>query len=163
MYLACARCTRLYTTTTEHACMDILTLLQERIPPGVPLEIPPKCFVEMGGEFLCFDPEARVLVARFPVEARWQNPTGAMQGGLIVAAIDNTIGPLSYLVAPPSVTTQLNATFIRPVTPDEPYIQVTGEVYEITRRQLHMRAEVHNQAGKLLATATASSVIQKKQ
>lgn len=139
--------------------MDIGQLLQERVPPGAPLQIPPNCFVEMGGEFLEFDEPGRILRVRFPVQVRWQNPTGAMQGGLIAAVIDNTIGPLSYLVAPPSVTTQMNVTFIRPVLPDCAHVEVVGEVYEQTRSQLHMRAQVRSPQGKLLATATASSVI----
>jgi len=99
------------------------------------------------------------LTARFPVLERYQNPLRTMQGGMIVAAIDNTIGPLSYLVAPPSVTTQMNTSYIRPVTRDDAYIIVEGAVDEITRRQLFLSARVTNPAGKLLAVCHATFAI----
>ena len=70
---------------------------------------------------------------------------------MIVAAMDNTFGPLSYMVAPPSVTTHINATYIRPVTADDTYIDVTATVVEITKSMLHMRAEVKNVDGELIA------------
>ena len=53
---------------------------------------------------------------------------------MIVAAIDNTLGPLSFLVALPSVTTQLNTSYIRPVTAQVVHIIITGRVLERTRR-----------------------------
>jgi len=35
-----------------------------------------------------------------------------MQGGMIAAAVDNTIGPLSFLVAAPNVTRRLEMKYI---------------------------------------------------
>ena len=63
----------------------------------------------MEGEFVDYQ-EGQTLSVRFPVKERYQNAIGHMQGGMIVATIDNTLGPLSFLVAPPSVTTQLNTS-----------------------------------------------------
>ena len=131
-------------------------LLQERRGAAASgLEIPPRCFQEMGGEFLRFDESQRQLVVRFPVEPRYQNPTGAMQGGFIAAAIDNTMGPLCYLVAPPSVTLAMNLAYVRPVLPEVATIEVTATVVEATRRQLHVAAEVRLPDGKTAARATA--------
>ncbi|HRR10071.1 MAG TPA: PaaI family thioesterase [Rhodothermales bacterium] len=101
----------------------------------------------MNGEYVSFT-ENRILVCRFPNDPRFQNPIGLMQGGFIVAAIDNTLGPLSYLVAPPSVTTQLNTTYLRPVTMRDTYLDVHGEVLEQSKSYLHMRATVLNPSGK---------------
>ena len=78
---------------------------------------------------------------------------------MIVAAIDNTIGPLSYLVAPPSVTTQLNVSYIRPVTHADEYLTVTGMVDEQTRRYLFLKAEVTNSAHKLVALCHATFAV----
>jgi len=126
------------------------------MPEQPDLEIPPKIFTDMEGEFINYQ-EGYHLIARFPVKERYQNPMGSMQGGMIVAAVDNAFGSLSYLEAPPSVTTHINTTYIRPVTPDQSYIDVTAMVMEITRRQIHMRAEIKNSSDKLLAISHSSN------
>lgn len=125
---------------------------------GRTLQLPPNCFTEMKAEVLTFE-DGLTLTVIFPNDPRYHNPLGLMQGGFIVAAIDNTLGPLSYLVAPPSVTTQLNTTYIRPVTPRDSHIVVHGEVLEKSRTQLHLKARVVNPAGKLIAMAFATCQI----
>lgn len=136
----------------------VMAQLTARMPPGMPLELPPKIFVDMEGEMLEYI-EGKSLRVRFPVRERYQNPLGYMQGGMITAAIDCTVGPLSYLVAPPSVTLQLQTSYIRPITRDEPYIEVEGVVIELTRRQIFMTAHVYTSAGKLAATAHTSCML----
>jgi uncharacterized protein (TIGR00369 family) len=137
----------------------ILARLRDRMPDGSSLQIPPPVFQDMEGELLSYDPDAQVLRARFPVLERYQNPLGTMQGGILVALVDNTLGPLSYLAAPPSVTTQLNTTFIRPVTAKDTYVEVEGRVTEQAGRQLFMTARVTNAQGKTLALSQATCQI----
>jgi len=117
--------------------------------------IPPPVFVSMQGEFLAFDPEDGTLTTRFPVLQEHLNPYGAMQGGMVAAAVDNTLGPLSMLVAPPNVTRRLQMKYSRPVTPDLAYIQVKGRLLERKGRWLTLSAEVRDQEGLLLARARA--------
>ena len=136
----------------------LVSLMNRMMPPGSNIELPPKVFVDMEGEFLDYQ-EGQTLTVRFPVKARYQNPMGHMQGGMIVAAIDNTLGPLSFLVALPSVTTQLNTSYIRPVTAQDEQIIITGRVLERTRSQLFMMAEVTNAVGKLVAVSYATCAI----
>ena len=136
----------------------LVAQMNRMMAPGTRLEVPPKAFVDMGGEFVDYQ-EGQTLSVRFPVKERYQNPMGHMQGGMIVAAIDNTLGPLSFLVAPPSVTTQLNTSYIRPVTAQDEYIIITGRVLERTRSQLFMMAEVTNAFGKLVAISYATCSI----
>jgi uncharacterized protein (TIGR00369 family) len=120
------------------------------------IEIPPKIHREMEGEFIEYI-DGKSLTVRFPVKQKYQNPFGSMQGGMIVAAIDCTYGPLAYLLAPPSVTTHINTTYIRPVTANEEYIDITATVVEMTKRQIHMRADVKNSSGQLLAISHSSN------
>jgi len=129
---------------------ELLKQISSKLPKQSNIEIPPKVFLDMEGEYTEYI-EGQSLTARFPVKERYQNPLRAMQGGMIVAAMDNTYGPLSYMVAPPSVTTHMNATYIRPVTVDDKYIDVTATVIETTKSMLHMRAEVKNVNGELVA------------
>ncbi len=121
--------------------------------PGSQQAQTPPCFLTMEGELIAYEP-GRMLTARFPNRERYENPLRFMQGGFIVAAIDNAIGPLSYSIAP-SVTIQLNTSYIRPVTPADTHIEVTARLEERTSRQLFLAAQVRNPAGKLVATCYA--------
>jgi acyl-coenzyme A thioesterase PaaI-like protein len=123
------------------------------------LKIPPPCLLEMKAEYVEFDEAGRRLVMRFPVEARYENPLRYMQGGFIAAAIDNTLGPLSFLVAPPSVTTQLTTQFLRPVSPDTGHLVVHGRVDEMTKGSLFLSARVTDPRERTLAIAYASCQI----
>ena len=118
--------------------------------------IPPPVFEAMRGEFLTYDVQAGVLETRFPVLQEYLNPYGAMQGGMVAAAVDNTLGPLSMLVAPPNVTRRLQMKYSRAVTPDLEYITVKGKLLERKGRWLAFSAEVRDQEGLLLARAQAS-------
>jgi len=141
--------------------VDVITAQLKARFPDLPLQFPPACFMTMGGEFLHFDPEAKRLRVRFPVKPEFANPMGYMQGGLIVGAIDNTIGPLTFLVAQPSVTTQLNTSYIRPITPDLTHFEVEAVITEQTRRLVFIDAVVY--AGdKQLAHARASSTVMER-
>lgn len=133
---------------------DINALLRARLPTGVPLQIPPPCLTDMQGEPVAYV-EGESLAMRFPVLARYQNPIGHMQGGFIVAALDNTLGPFSYLIAPPSVTTSLNTQYLRPVTPEMPHIICHARLVERTRTQLFLAGEVRDDAGRVLVMCQA--------
>jgi len=110
----------------------------------------------MEGEFVELDMHAGVLKARFPMREAYLNPYGTMQGGMIAAAVDNTLGPLSMLVAPPNVTRRLEMTYSRPVTSDMPHIIVRGELLERDDRWLHFRADVRGPEGLRLARSKAT-------
>ena len=122
------------------------------------LRLPPPVFETFGAEVVGHE-EGRSLTVRFPVEERWQNPMGMMQGGVLAALVDNVLGPLSYLVAPPSVTTELNVTFLRPVTPDAEWVEVRGEVVEVMRTRLVLKAEVTDPRGRRVALAQAACLV----
>lgn len=117
--------------------------------------IPPPVFVAMKGEIISVDLDSSALRTRFPVLDEQLNPYGSMQGGIIAAAVDNTLGPLSMLVAPENVTRRLELKFSQPVTPDIGFIMVTATLRKQDGRWLHFLAEVRAENGQLLAKATA--------
>jgi len=136
------------------AAPDLNAVLRARLPADMPLQIPPPCLLDMQGEFVEYV-EGQSLAMRFPVLPRYRNPIGHMQGGFIVAALDNTLGPFSYLIAPPSVTTSLNTQYLRPVTPEMPHIACHARLVERTRHQLFLAGEVRDEAGRVLAMCQA--------
>ncbi|MFZ2313783.1 MAG: PaaI family thioesterase [Methylobacter sp.] len=139
----------------------IMAMLLEKIPSGTVMELPPKVFIDMEGEFIDFV-EGETLTVRFPNKERYMNPLGFMQGGIIVAAIDNTIGPLSYMLAQPNITKEINTTFKRPITQSDRYIDVTASMIQKTSTHIVLQAEVRNEKGKLAATGIANCVFIKE-
>lgn len=114
---------------------------------------PPPVFATMQGEFLEIDLEDGILKVRFPILESYLNPYGAMQGGMIAAAVDNTLGPLSVLIAPPNVTRRLELVYSRPATPDLGHIIVVGRLLERRKQWLFFRADAYDPDGKRLAWA----------
>ena len=78
-----------------------------------------------------------------------------MQGGVIAAAVDNTLGPLSVLVAPVNVTHRLEMTYSRPATLDMGYIVVNARLLERKDNRLVFKAEVCSREGLRLARVKA--------
>jgi uncharacterized protein (TIGR00369 family) len=109
----------------------------------------------MKGEFVEFDLKNGVLKTKFPVQTQFLNPFKSMQGGIIAAAVDNTFGPLSMLVAPPSVTRRIEMKYSRPVMPDLGFITVEARFVKREDRMLTFRADVRDPDGVLLAKAKA--------
>jgi len=114
---------------------------------------PPPVFSAMQGEFLNFEPENNSLSARFPILENWLNPYGIMQGGMIAAAIDNTIGPLSALIAPANVTRRMEVKYSRSITTAIGSIIVVAQLLERKDRWLTFSAEVYDPQGQRLAKA----------
>ena len=129
--------------------------LQEML--GGAAVFPPPCFVTMNGEFAAYESRSSLTV-NFPVTDGMLNPVGAMQGGFITAAIDNVMGPLSYLaMRSPASTLDIHTQYIRAVPAGE-VLTVTARVLSMGPATMVMSAEVRNARGKLVATATANAI-----
>ena len=143
---------------TEHeALLEKMTeILRERY--GAQMDdflLPPPIFKLMQGELLKLDLEASVLSARFPILDTYLNPYHAMQGGMLATAVDNTIGPLSVLVAPPNVTRTLDMKYSRSATPEMGAIIIEAKLFKRDERRLYFEADVRSPDGKKLAKAKA--------
>jgi len=124
---------------------------------GASAVFPPPCFVTMNAEFAAYESRSSLTVY-FPVTEGILNPVGAMQGGFITAAIDNVMGPLSYLaMRSPASTLDIHTQFVRAVTIGDT-LTVTARVLSRGPVTLVMSAEVRNARGKLVATATANAI-----
>ncbi len=136
---------------------DIMQMIMQKVDgqDGKYL-VPPPVFLSMQGEFLAIDLEAGTIKVRFPVLDEFLNPFGSMQGGMIAAAADNSIGPLSFLVAPANVTRNLEMKYSRPATSEMEFIVVEAELLERDARQLYFRATVFDKDRQVLARAKAT-------
>jgi acyl-coenzyme A thioesterase PaaI-like protein len=135
---------------------SVMEIMQARLGDRIDeFILPPPVIEFMQAELLEFDPGLARLRMRFPVLEDYLNPYGVMQGGLVAAAVDNTLGPLSMLVAPPNVTRTLDMKYSRSITPELGSIIVDGRLVERQDRRLKFSADVRDQDGQLLARARA--------
>jgi acyl-coenzyme A thioesterase PaaI-like protein len=135
---------------------EILDILKRKFGDRInQYAFPPPIFLEMQGVFLELDLDAGYLSTQFPVLENYLNPYGTMQGGMLAAAVDNTLGPLSVLVAPPNVTRRLEMKYSQPATLDKEYIIVNARLLERKDRRLFFQAKVFDQQGQRLASSKA--------
>ena len=136
---------------------DLIPLLEDKLKGRIEdINFPPPVFAAMKGEVISYDSSQETLVNRFPILSEHLNPYGNMQGGIISAAIDNTIGPLSLLVSPPNFTRYMETKYGKVVSPDLEYIYVTARFIEKKKRQLFFEATVSDKEGNKLASARST-------
>ena len=122
-------------------------------------ELPPPSFTIMQCEIVAFEKEKATLTTKIPVLKEWLNPYSTMQGGMIVAAMDNALGPLSLLVAPKNMTRNIESKLIKTITMDMKYIYVTASLYEVKKRRLIFDVVVKDKEENLYATARVTNFI----
>jgi len=120
------------------------------------INFPPPSYDVMKGKIIDFDEKINVFKNSFPIMPEYLNPYGNMQGGFISAAIDNTIGPLSMLVAPPNFTYVMEVKYGKIVPPELENIYVTATLIEQKKRLLYFQAIVESKDGEKLASAKST-------
>jgi len=142
--------------SSREIALEIVALLKKKVGDRIDVyEIPPPVFEAMKGEFIDFGLGEQSLTAQFPILESYLNPYSAMQGGMIAAAVDNTLGPLSVVVAPPNLTRKLEMTYSRPVTLDMGVIIVKAKLLGREGQKLSFSADVRSRDGSRLARAKA--------
>jgi acyl-coenzyme A thioesterase PaaI-like protein len=116
---------------------------------------PPPVFRLMKGVFIEIDLDTGKLVTKFPIMTSYMNPYGTMQGGMIAAAIDNTLGPLSVLVAPPNVTRLMELKYSKPIPAKLGHLFVQAHFKKRADRRLYFEADVRSEEGVRLVRAKA--------
>ncbi len=121
---------------------------------------PPPAAVLLGFELLSVDPDAGTIETSFTATEQFLNPAGVVQGGLLAAMLDDTLGPA--LVATLShgewaPTTDLHVQFLRPARPGR--IIGRGRIVRRGGQVAFLAGELIDEQGDLLATATATANI----
>jgi len=131
-----------------------IQLAEKHYPNGFnDVVLPPPVFLSMGAEFIKIDQKNAEIEVKFPIPISTLNPFGSMQGGMIAAAVDNAVGPLSMLVGPINFTRDMSLKYRRPVSKDYKYITVKANLTEQKGRRLFFSAEVMDPQGTLLVSA----------
>jgi len=138
----------------EKKVIDIIelfsTVLGEKIKK---FDLPPPSFTVMKGEIIAYDKEKKTLLSKMPVLKDWLNPYGTMQGGMINAAIDNAVGPLSLLVAPLNMTRTMETKYIKAITMELECIYVQAILVEEKKKRLTFEVAVMDEYENIYTTA----------
>ena len=117
-------------------------------------KFPPPSYMLMHTEITEYDKENMVLETKMPVKEIFLNAFGTMQGGLIVAAMDNAIGALGMLIAPLNVTRNIESKLIKAISMETEVIYTTAKLMEYKKRRLTFDVEVKDKNGTVYAKAT---------
>ena len=114
----------------------------------------------LGWELIALNAEAGTIEVGFLAQAEFTNPSGFVQGGLVAAMLDDTLGPAAFAMAAGMRTTttiDLHVHFVRPVRPGR--TTAKAEVVSMGRTIAFLRGELFDADGRLCATATASAML----
>jgi uncharacterized protein (TIGR00369 family) len=123
---------------------------------------PPPAAALLGFELLAVDPRAGTIEVAFTASEQFLNPAGAIQGGLLAAMLDDTLGPA--LVATLShgewaPTTDLHVQFLSPARPGR--LIGRGRVVRRGAQVAFLAGELSDEQGNVIATATATASIRR--
>lgn len=122
---------------------------------------PPRVAATLGMKITRVDAEAGIVEADFEGKPEFTNPVGNVQGGILAAMLDDTMGPaLACQLAAGEFAPTLNLTisFLKPAKPGT--LRGVGRVVRKGRDVCYLAGEL-SQNGELVATATATALIRK--
>jgi uncharacterized protein (TIGR00369 family) len=121
----------------------------------------PECGKTLGIKFTKIDAAAGAIEAEFEGRKEFLNPAGTIQGGFLVAMLDDAMGPALVATLDEgefAPTLNLNVQFHRPGKIGK--LTGHGRVVSRGRDICHLAGEL-KQDGKIIATATATAAIRK--
>ena len=120
--------------------------------------IPPQSFLDLEGKIVAYT-KNKSIVCLFPVYERQTNATRNLQGGVMTAFLDDTIGPLAFFTAKrPVVTTGMDIHFIRGI-PSGTTAICTAKLISRSKSTMFFQAEAYTEKGKLAAILNSHNMV----
>jgi uncharacterized protein (TIGR00369 family) len=117
----------------------------------------PPCATLLGFDLIEADPVAGRVRVRFVARPEFYNPTGAIQGGIIAAMLDEAMGPAVLIKAEarlfPSTIT-MTVTFLAPARPG--VLTAEAHVIRLGTSIASVEAELRDEEGVPVARSSAS-------
>ena len=114
----------------------------------------------LGWQLITLDAQAGTIEVAFVAGDDFANPSGFVQGGMIAAMLDDTLGPAVFAQAGGTLITttiDLHLHYIRPVRIGR--VTTTARVINIGARIAFVEGKLFDLEGRLCATASASAVL----
>lgn len=138
----------------ELAGMEVLGQWMRGERPG-----PPMC--DLMGFKLVGVEEGAVVFSSTPDESVY-NPIGMVHGGMACTMLDSAAGCAVHTTLPAGVgysSIEIKVNFLRPIQADAGAIYARGRVTKAGRRVCFAEADLRDEAGNVLATATSSCLV----
>ncbi|MGH3205758.1 MAG: PaaI family thioesterase [Streptosporangiaceae bacterium] len=121
---------------------------------------PPPTAALLGWELVTVDPEAGTIEVAFTATEQFLNPIGVIQGGLLAAMLDDTLGPALVATLGPgqfAPTADLHVQFLRPAHPGR--LIGRGRIVRRGKDIAFLAGELLDEGGQIVATAIATAQI----
>jgi uncharacterized protein (TIGR00369 family) len=130
---------------------ELLERMRRFVPPTADL---------LGQELLAVDSAAGIVRMKFQPRAECCNPMGNVQGGIVVAMLDDAAAMAAIVKSGERIaipTIELKASFFAPARSGVPLF-AQGRCIKLGKRIAFMEADLTDEAGTLLARLTTSAV-----
>jgi uncharacterized protein (TIGR00369 family) len=106
------------------------------------------------------DPDAGTIEVAFTATEQFLNPVGVVQGGILAAMLDDTLGPALVATLGPgefAPTADLHVQFLRPARPGR--LVGRGRIVRRAAGVGFLAGELVDEAGEVVATGVATAMI----
>jgi uncharacterized protein (TIGR00369 family) len=111
----------------------------------------------LGWHLEAIDPEAGTITVRFEARREFTNPLGNIQGGILAAMLDDTMGPAFVATLPPgqfAPTLEMKVSFLAPARVGP--LWGHGRVVQSGRTNAFVEADLVDGEDRLIARASAT-------
>jgi len=111
----------------------------------------------LGWKLITVDPDAGTIRVQFEAKPEFLNPVGTIQGGILSAMLDDTMGPAAVAMLGGGCfaqTLELKTSYLRPARPGRLFGE--GRVVHRGRDVVFVEGALSTEDGTLIATATAT-------
>jgi uncharacterized protein (TIGR00369 family) len=122
-----------------------------------PLAVTPPAAALLGRTVLAADRERGIVELGFTATKQFRNRLGNVQGGLLAAMLDSTLGCAAVAMLPPPasvVTLSMTVSFLAAAAPGA--LRGTGRVRRRGRSVIFAEAELRDANGDVVATASGT-------
>ncbi|MEM9375246.1 MAG: PaaI family thioesterase [Pseudomonadota bacterium] len=114
----------------------------------------------LGSKLIEIDRPNMTIELEFEATTEFLNPSGCVQGGMLCAMLDDTLGPAVFAATDfkkQGRTLDLHTHFVRPAYPGT--IRGKGKVTRLGKTVAFMEGQLFDPDGKLIARATGSAML----
>jgi uncharacterized protein (TIGR00369 family) len=118
----------------------------------------PPCAELLGWEMVHARPAEGWVRIRFEGKPQFRNPTGYIQGGILAAMLDDTMGPAVFAMTEGALytaTIDMNVSYVAPAKVGPIFGE--GRVVHLGKSIGFLEAELRDETGLLIARATSTA------
>lgn len=112
----------------------------------------------LGWRLIDLKPEEGVIRVGFEGKPEFCNPSGFIQGGMLAAMLDDTMGPAAFIMTGGKLYTPTITMTVNFISPGKvgPFV-CEAKVVQMGKTVVFVEAKLRDDAGTLIATATSTS------